>query len=978
MGHSYFNSFNEETVSSAVATNVIPALKNTTQTLAELSTKDRDIINVRALRHRYDIFEQLGLPDSYPYLDNKFVCPSPLGNSSEKLLEVDVITGAWVDHGENVTGVGIIDLKVHLEGYTPQEAATQLKEYLDEYYPAYPKLPNATNKLGLIDIDAHALDIALEILPACLHFAEEGEMQGNDYVANSVYPGQSKINLKTAAWSVKRADDDVLVKSGNGVISYLAYMNGDSIMETSWALNYWLHEREQCAPEKAWSRHKSTCSMDTSSLYGLELLHQNPDTAVLLSSDEQAAYAARYLLPGYVSMSTKDGADPDKVDFSPLKGRAVFLWADDKDAKAVTTALFKMDRKATIFKLKPLMYLPEWSDDKTSDDLKARVEALPAGYNAADALADGWTEGYFCEVFLKLIQPVQFKFEIKNVGNFSVKEDGVYEIKYKDGEEYQVLISSCIEVVALTRDAHNKNWGLLLTFHDRDGNKHEWAMPKEMLASKDEYRQVLLSRGADIYPAGLTKLPEYFIAANPSERALCVNSIGWHGPVFVLPAKSYGKCLERVLLQTANARKVSPYAISGTLLEWQNNIGNKCVGNSRIILAVCVALTGPLLDALKLENGGFHFRGQSSTGKTKALSVSASIYGGKAMVRVWRATGNAIESLAREHNDTVLLLDELGQVDPAEAGDIAYTLGNGQTKARSNVNGDAKETSNWRLLFISTGEIGLAEHVAAGGGTVKAGQEIRMLDIPADAGAGYGVFENIHGATSPSAFADSLQTLSETYYGSPADALLSKLTEPGELDLAVAFIRKVQDQFIQQYVPNDAHGQVIRAATRFGAVAGVGEYCIQIGILPWEAGHAIWGISQCYLSWLESRGDNSASEEIRALAQVREFIERNGESRFTLMLPSGIEENNIGQRTINRAGFRRVLNDGTTEYWALPEMYQKEVCHGFDPKLVTRVLKERAYLEEDSAGKSSVSKLVPGIGRMRVYVIKASLMQSGG
>lgn len=983
---SYFNLLDEEDVSPATAVNAVipaPAAENTTQTPAVLSTKDHDIINARALRHHYDLFEQLGLLDSYHNQGKIFVCPSPFGKSTDELLEVDTATGSWVDHGEDTKGLGIIDLKVHLEGYTPMEAATQLKEYLDEYYPAYPRLPNATNRLNLIEIDSNALDIALEILPACLHFAEEGQIQGNEYVANSVYLGLSKINLKTAVWSVKRADDDVQVKSGHGVISYLAYMNGDSIMETAWALNYWLNERFQCAPEVVWGRHKNTSSTDTSSLFGLDLLRQNPDYPVLLSIGEQAGYAARFLF-GNVSVSTRSGVDIDKVDFSPLKGRSVFIWADREDAKAVSTALFKMDRKAAVFKLKPLMYLPEWLVDKPSDspstffDLKPRLEALPAGYNAADALAEGWTSHFFCEVFWKLVQPVQFTFEIKNVGDFRVKEDGVYEVRENDGEEYQVLISSCIEVEALTRDAHNQNWGLLLTFLDRDGNKHEWAMPKEMLAGKDEYRQVLLARGADIYNEGIKKLPEYFIAANPSDRALCVNAIGWHGTVFVLPAKSYGKSVERVILQTANARKVSPYAISGTLSDWQNNIGSKCVGNSRIILAVCVSLTGPLLDALKLENGGFHFRGQSSSGKTKTLSVAASIYGGKAMVRVWRATGNAIESLAREHNDTVLLLDELGQVDPAEAGDIAYTLGNGQTKARSNVNGDAKETSNWRLLFISTGEVGLADHVATGGGTVKAGQEIRMLDIPADANAGYGVFENIHGATSPAAFADSLQTLSETYYGSPADALLSKLTEPGELDLAVAFIRKVQDQFIQQHVPVNAHGQVTRAATRFGAVAGVGEYCIQIGILPWEAGHAIWGISQCYLSWLESRGDNSASEEIRALAQVREFIERNGESRFTLMLPSGIEENNIGQRTINRAGFRRVLNDGTTEYWALPEMYQKEVCHGFDPKLVTRVLKERGYLEEDSAGKSSVSKLVPGIGRMRVYVIKASLMQSGG
>lgn len=986
MHQSYFNSFNEGNVSPVTAANAVPATQSTDNSLpnpADPGTINYDEINIRALRHPNDTFEQLGLLGSSYYKGDTFVCPSPFGNNPDQMLEVDLVTGSWLDHGENdATGVGIIGLKSHLDGYTTMEAATLLKECLDKDHPGTTgySLPIAKTKLDLVEIDSIALDRFPEL---CDTFIYEGQKRGKVYVGTSLADLRHyKINLDTGAWSPDAPSSNVLAKRGHGVISYVALINGCSILESAWALNGWLENNQQPAS------HKAKGQPDCTTLFGLDSLRQYPDDSVLLSIGEQAGYAARFLLPGYVSVSTRSGIDINKVDLSPLKGRTVFIWAGQEQVKAVTKALFKLDRKATVFKLKPLMYLPEWLLDKPSDptdpnavkgsmfDLKPRLEPLPAGYDATDALAEGWTSHLFCEVFWKLVQPVQFTFEIKNVGSFRVKEDGVYEVKLtKDGEEYEILISSCIEVEALTRDANNQNWGLLLSFHDRDGNKHEWAMPKEMLAGKDEYRQVLLSRGADIYPAGNSKLPEYFIAAKPSGRALCVNSIGWHGPVFVLPVKSYGKSVERVILQTANARKVSPYAIGGTLSDWQVNIGSKCIGNSRIILAVCVALTGPLLNALKLENGGFHFRGQSSTGKTKTLSVAASIFGGKAMVRVWRATGNAIESLAREHNDTVLLLDELGQVAPEEAGDIAYTLGNGQTKARSNVNGDAKETSTWRLLFLSTGEIGLADHVAAGGGKIKAGQEVRMLDIPADANAGHGVFEDIHGASSAAAFADSLQTLSESYYGSPADVLLTKLTEPGELDIAVAFIRKVQDQFVQQYVPVNAHGQVTRAATRFGAVAGAGEYCISIGILPWDAGHAIWGVKQCYLSWLESRGDNSASEDYRAIAQVREFIERNGESRFTLIKADGIEENNVGQRTINRAGFRRVLDDGSTEYWALPEMYQKEVCHGFDPKLVTRVLKDKCYLELDSAGKSSVSKLVPGLGRMRVYVIKASFMQ---
>lgn len=857
---------------------------------------------------------------------------------------------------------------------------------------SFPSNLNQNVNLILASVDMRALTFAVEIFDSIF---EEGETRENEYVATNTlrfnaYLGRYKFNLITAEWGPELMDQ-ALQKYGRGMISFMAFMNDCSALEAATDLKNWLDYRCQTESDKKWFNRAINIESKSRDLIGIEALYQDTEAPVILCSNEEAAYAVRFLMPTCIGIGTKRNASVDRIDFTILKGRSVIIWGDHDEAgrrfeDSVAAVLIRNDRKANVFKLKPLMFLPVWAIDSVGDginelpnegqsifDLKVRDEELPSGYNAADAFAEGWSSEKFSEVFFKLIRPVQFTFQMKKIGNFLLKEDGIYEIKYRDGEECFSKISSLVEVTALTRDERNHNWGLLLRFTDRDGHEHEWAMPKEMLATKDEYRQILFSKGVDIYPAGINKLPEYFVEANPSGRALCVNSIGWHRGVFVLPEKTYGTSDERVILQNANARKASSYSIKGTLAQWRDSVGNKCVNNSRMILAACVSLTGPFLESLKLENGGFHFRGQSSSGKTKTLTVAGSIWGGKTMVKLWRGTGNAIEGIAREHHNTVLLLDELAQVNPQEAGAMAYTLGNGQTKARANVNGDTKEVTMWRLLFISTGEIGLAEHVAEGGGSVRAGQEIRMLDIPSDANSGMGVFEDIHGAENASTFADSLQSLCESFYGSPADALLTKLTEQDEMSRAVKCIQEHQTRFVRQYVPDGSHGQISRAAARFGAVAGVGEYCISIGVLPWSAGHAVWGVSKCYTAWLESRGNNSASEEIRALAQVREFIERNGESRFTMMQET--MENNVGQRTINRAGFRRV-QDGSMEYWILPEMYQKEVCHGMDTKLVTRVLKDKNFLELDSAGKSSVSKLVPGIGRMRVYVIKSSLMQA--
>ena len=93
----------------------------------------------------------------------------------------------------------------------------------------------------------------------------------------------------------------------------------------------------------------------------------------------------------------------------------------------------------------------------------------------------------------------------------------------------------------------------------------------------------------------------------------------------------------------------------------------------------------------------------------------------------------------------------LSQVDPREAGEIAYMLANGSGKARASKNGAARSRHEWRLLFLSAGEIGLAQHIRDAGKKAKAGQTVRLVDIPADAGQGFGIFDTLHGFTSGAA-----------------------------------------------------------------------------------------------------------------------------------------------------------------------------------------------------------------------------------
>ena len=88
----------------------------------------------------------------------------------------------------------------------------------------------------------------------------------------------------------------------------------------------------------------------------------------------------------------------------------------------------------------------------------------------------------------------------------------------------------------------------------------------------------------------------------------------------------------------------------------------------------------------------------------------------------------------------MLILDEMGQAEAREIGEIVYMLSNSSGKQRAGKGGEARQRKTWRTLFLSTGELTLGAKLAEAGKKVMAGQEVRLVNLPADAGAKLGVF----------------------------------------------------------------------------------------------------------------------------------------------------------------------------------------------------------------------------------------------
>jgi len=371
-----------------------------------------------------------------------------------------------------------------------------------------------------------------------------------------------------------------------------------------------------------------------------------------------------------------------------------------------------------------------------------------------------------------------------------------------------------------------------------------------------------------------------------------------------------------------------------------------------------------------------HFRGSSRTGKTTALRVGGSVWGGGGVngyTRTWRATDNGLEATAAAHCDTLLCLDEMGQVDGHKVGEIAYMLANGSGKSRATQTGAGRRPAEWRLLFLSTGELSLADKMMEAGKVARAGQEVRLVDIPADAEEGFGLFEYLHEFDSAEELARHLGEAANRYYGVAIQAFLERLVLIDRKELAET-LTAAREKFLHSFVPAEADGQVRSVANRFALIAAAGTLATALEILPWDNDEAHDAAGRCFQDWLANRGGIGASEAEKGVKQVRQFLETHGASRFQpLNHDDGSGLNRQDEPRINqRVGYVEHIN-GPQCYLVFTEAFKSEVCRGIDALLVAKELNRRGHLKTDT-GRLQLSRRLDGhSGTTRVYCIKATI-----
>ncbi|MFV5426691.1 DUF927 domain-containing protein [Acinetobacter towneri] len=539
-------------------------------------------------------------------------------------------------------------------------------------------------------------------------------------------------------------------------------------------------------------------------------------------------------------------------------------------------------------------------------------------------------------------------------GYYEMRSTGLFFIHEVKGIQKELWISDAIRVLAKISNPESKHWGLLLQWKDSANVVHERSFAMSLLQTDGtELRKTLVDMGLMISTDKYAKTRFLeFLATLPVEKlAKKVSRVGWYENQYITPSHIFGENLRNEMIIYEYHDPLSSQCCNkGTLEEWQIYISKLSESHKYLVLAICVAFSGQILELLSHKGGGVHFKGQSSKGKSTALNIASSIWSDpEKYYRTWRNTSNALEKTACSHNDGLITLDEIGEYPfPKELGTISYMLVNGMGKTRMTKEAELQETSQWKLVFISSGEKTMNEMMQEAGQETNLGQEIRFINIDID-DSEFGIFHEVTFAEDAATQANVLNSNTKKFHGVAGIEWLNYLTK--DKSTAQLLARQLYDEYKNSLSEYNQHGHLQRVADFFALIATAGEMATQAGITGWNNGTALNAIQEVYNDWLSKFKYVGNFREKQILTQVRAFFEAHSNSRFELINPP---LNSMGyepmQKIQNRVGFIKNNPNDNRKFLVFSDKFKTQICGKFDYKEVRKILKKYGWLDCDKEG----------------------------
>ncbi|MGG7903766.1 DUF927 domain-containing protein [Klebsiella aerogenes] len=545
------------------------------------------------------------------------------------------------------------------------------------------------------------------------------------------------------------------------------------------------------------------------------------------------------------------------------------------------------------------------------------------------------------------------------------RADGIYWVEPKtDNTTGEIINRECwlcsaLNVVGIGID-DNKTWYLILRWQPF-GSKGDTvqAIPFADIGEREGWR-TLKAGGVNVTTkSGLrATLADWLQSCANGEVWRIAHATGWQCGAYIMPDGEIIGTPEQPVLFNGRSSAASGYTTSGTIDSWRESVGRLAFGNYSMMTGLAAALAAPLIGLAGADGFGIHLYEQSSAGKTTTANVASSLYGNPDMLRLtWYGTALGLANEAAAHNDALMPLDEIGQgADPVEVYKSAYALFNGTGKLQGAKEGGNRDLKRWRTVAISTGEMDLETFIASAGRKAKAGQLVRLLNIPMRRAVRF------HEHANGKHHADALKDAYQRHHGVAGREWVKWLAD--HQHEAVSAVRAAEERW-RSLIPSDYGEQVHRVGARFAIL----EAALLLGqvITGWDEQTCRDAIQYSYNAWLREFGTGN-KEHQQIIEQTEAFLNAYGMSRFAPFPydPSSLPISNM-------AGYRQKGGHESDPmvFYTFPAAFEGEIARGFNPRQFAEVLKKAGMLTPPTSGRGFQRKSPRIDGRqIRVYVLQ--------
>lgn len=523
------------------------------------------------------------------------------------------------------------------------------------------------------------------------------------------------------------------------------------------------------------------------------------------------------------------------------------------------------------------------------------------------------------------------------------REEGVYWVEPKMDKDTGEIVNkeqwlcSPLEVVGIGYEDEVQylvlRWSLMASKEQRT-----MAVPLADIGEREGWR-ALKSGGVNITTkSGLrATLADWLQRCGSRKVWRIAHATGWQCGAYIMPDGEIIGTPDQAVLFRGRSAAASGYKVKGTPESWRDNVARLVEGNPSMMTAVAAALAAPLIGLAENDGFGIHFFEQSSSGKTTTANVASSLYGNPDALRLtWYGTALGLANEASAHNDALMPLDEVGQgADPHSVSQSAYALFNGVGKLQGAKEGGNRDLKRWRTIAISTGEMDMETFIATSGRKVKAGQLVRLLNIPLSKAVCF------HGHANGKQHADALKAAYQQHYGAAGRAWVKYLADHQQD--AVAAVRTAEARW-RSLIPAHYGEQVHRVAARFAVL----EAALLLGqiMTGWDKQGCQDAIQHSYNAWVNLFGTGNKEFE-QIIEQAEAFLSAYGMSRF-----APLDYNEQALIIPNLAGYRVCKRYGDpVMFYVLPKPFKEEMAKGFDSTQFAKTLNESGRLKKPAKGK---------------------------